>query len=586
MSTVSNEKNNGENFERKFAESIAQELNTDRMMEDLKVFSTLERYTGSADGEKAADFIVARMEELGVPVVREHYDIYRSLPLKAAVEVVSGGREKKYPATPYVYSGCAADLRAPLVFDGYSERGGCPQALMEERMAAFRGKIVLTHDNSYRFACLAKQAGAVGILNIWIADLAHHGTLGGVWGTPEPDDLMYRYPCIPYAEVLKSDGEELKSLLQQGEVVVSLNVSMDNSIVTTSMPVATIRGKSDNFVLVSGHYDSWYEGITDNAVANVSMLELARALKKHQTELERSVVLAWWSGHSDGRYAGSTWYYDHHWHELKKHCVAHINMDICGCKGSDLVGFNTSLLEGRKFADEFLKEFNSEPPIAPVPMARFADQTFWGADVPFAIMPKFSRKVLPGEQTFYWWHTKQDSLDKVDPDIVLRDSRVIAKLACIFANARTLPADFTGFAEIMGERLRTMEKSLHGDFDLSGVFPYVDRLKAALGGLEDALKGRSGTDAAVMAIAGELTRIAYTYSSPYHQDLAVDAPMFPGLSAAMDQGPENTRPDHYLALKTLFTRQRNRLTGQIDAVIGKCEDQLLRWRAADSGLKV
>ncbi len=67
-------------------------------------------------------------------------------------------------------------------------------------------------------------------------------------------------------------------------------------------------------------------------------------------------------------------------------------MDICGCKGSDLVGFNTSMLEGAAFDREFLLEFNDEEPIAPVPMARFADQTFWGADIPFAIMPEIQQK--------------------------------------------------------------------------------------------------------------------------------------------------------------------------------------------------
>ncbi|MFQ8776747.1 MAG: hypothetical protein ACLR78_03865 [Roseburia sp.] len=92
---------------------------------------------------------------------------------------------------------------------------------------------------------------------------------------------------------------------------------------------------------------------------------------------ERSVVLARWSGHSDARYSGSTWYYDHHWEDLKENCVAHINMDICGCKGSDVVGMRTSMLEGEAFDREFLREFNDKEPEAPTPMVRSADQTFW-----------------------------------------------------------------------------------------------------------------------------------------------------------------------------------------------------------------
>lgn len=56
-------------------------------------------------------------------------------------------------------------------------------------------------------------------------------------------------------------------------------------------------------MLVSGHYDSWYEGITDNGVANAAMMEIARVFQENQEHLERSVVLAWWSGHSDARYS-------------------------------------------------------------------------------------------------------------------------------------------------------------------------------------------------------------------------------------------------------------------------------------------
>ena len=56
-----------------------------------------------------------------------------------------------------------------------------------------------------------------------------------------------------------------------------MDVAMDNRIVRSSMPVATIPGKRESFVLLSGHYDSWYEGMTDNGAANVLMLETAKA---------------------------------------------------------------------------------------------------------------------------------------------------------------------------------------------------------------------------------------------------------------------------------------------------------------------
>lgn len=565
-----------------FSETISQALDLERMMADIEVFSHLNRYTGSEEGERAAEFIAGRMESLGIPVSRETYRIYRSLPGNASVRVTGAAGEKAYALTPYVYSGTAKGLTAELVYDEKSE-GPCTQKEMAERLAAFKGKIVLTHESGYSFACGAKAAGALAVLTIWHANLAHHGTLGGVWGTPEPDDLFYRYPRIPFAEICHDGGEELKVLCQNSKepVTVCLDVEMEDGILPSMMPVARVEGKSEKFVLVSGHYDSWYEGVTDNGVANAAMMEMARVFKENQEKLGRTVVFAWWSGHSDGRYSGSAWYYDNHWMELKKNCVAHINMDICGCKGSDLVGFNTSMLEGAAFDREFLLEFNDEEPIAPVPMARFADQTFWGADIPFAIMPKFSKK-NPGKTPFFWWHSVEDTLDKVDPQIVLRDAKVVAKLSAIFANIPRLPADMTGFLAIMRKRLMALEEELSAEFCLKPVYPYLDRLEGVLKEVEEILAEkeacREDTDDAVIKISGELVRLVYTEASPYHQDPAVEYGLFPALSRAAGLSADNTEAAYYLAVQTNFIRQRNRLEGQLSAVLEVCENLLYRWK--------
>ena len=146
------------------------------------------------------------MEELGIPVEREKYQVYRSLPGAAYLRVLEDGTGEAVPLTPYVYSGTAKDLEAELVFDRTSAAGGCSQREQRARMAGFSGKLVLTYENSFSFACEAKRAGALGVLTIWHADLAHHGTLGGVWGTPEPEDLVWHYPGIPFAEIGKSAG--------------------------------------------------------------------------------------------------------------------------------------------------------------------------------------------------------------------------------------------------------------------------------------------------------------------------------------------------------------------------------------------
>jgi hypothetical protein len=60
-----------------------------------------------------------------------------------------------------------------------------------------------------------------------------------------------------------------------------------------------------------GHYDSWDVGVGDNATGDAAMLEIACALWTHRDKLRSAASrIAWWPGHSTGRFAGSTWYAD------------------------------------------------------------------------------------------------------------------------------------------------------------------------------------------------------------------------------------------------------------------------------------
>ena len=178
---------------------------------------------------------------------------------------------------------------------------------------------------------------------------------------------------------------------------------------------------------------------------------------------------------------------------------------------------------------------------------------------------------------FYWWHTREDTFDKVDPEVALRDTRVIGELTAFFANCGKLPADMSGFVDFMESRLRAIEERLGGDFDLSPVWPALGRLREAVMDLEASMEGQEDTDDAIMDTAGELARITYTASSPYHQDPAVKAPVFSGLAMAEGLTRENTEEEYYLAVQTRFVRQRNRLTGQMKQVSEACRRWISQW---------
>ena len=110
----------------------------------------------------------------------------------------------------------------------------------------------------------------------------------------------------------RSDGDRLRSMMDGGPVQIRMSTETRTGWKPLHLAVATIPGPTPDapYVLAGGHLDAWYHGGTDNAGANVAMLELARAFSRHQDQLLRGLVVAWWPGHSNGRYAGSTWFVD------------------------------------------------------------------------------------------------------------------------------------------------------------------------------------------------------------------------------------------------------------------------------------
>ncbi len=55
---------------------------------------------------------------------------------------------------------------------------------------------------------------------------------------------------------------------------------------------------------------------------------------RQRDKLARGVRVAWWTGHSQGRYAGSQWYADNFWEDLHEHALININIDSPGAKGA------------------------------------------------------------------------------------------------------------------------------------------------------------------------------------------------------------------------------------------------------------
>lgn len=567
---------------RKFADQVVGEFQKENMLETIRKFNTLYRYTGYPEGEAAAAYIKEKLDEYGVKNKTYEYEAFLGLPLQASV-CVTAPEMMEIKAIADVFSGSCDDLEGSLYYDSYSEQKNLTDLEQQERLKACKGKIVLTREKA-DFINQAYRAGALAVLHISITKggYIHHAGIGTIWGNPSAEDL-YRHTFAPAAGISYEDGIRLTNLLKKGPVKIKISIRMDNTIRKSKMPTAMIQGKSDKYILVSCHYDSWYEGITDNAVSDAIALEMARVLSLHKNELERSVRICWWSGHSDGRYAGSAWFCNREWIDLQNNCMAHVNMDLTGCKLAKQIRARTTCMEGMDFTADLIEEFTGNRPSAYIPMVRGADQSFLGVDVPISIMlkyePRKEDRVSDCPSGGPWWHTDQDTIDKLDQDIMMRDAKINGIMTLILANTEHFPVQLTAFAGEMRKFLQQIDEKTTDDFDLTGVMQELDKAELSLSALEKVLQNQNeNTDPVIKQVAGELVRLTYTRESRFRQDPAVGEKPFPGLRTAVGLTRANCRKIIYLAAQTTFMQQCNRIIYGLQQIEEKINRQLLAWK--------
>lgn len=552
---------------------ICQELDLDRMVDSVHTIGGWHRYTGTPQGEAFVDYLLGELEKSGIPCTVEEYPVYTSLPVSAELALPG---EKSIRLIGDVFSAEAEGLEGELIYDNWPK--DISDRENEARFAAFRDKIVLSRSSGGGFAERVSRAGGKGILHISQSPggYIHHSNISAAWGTPCSSEHRF-WGCIPSAGVSLEDGEDLIRRLKQGRATGKLTVKMDTQVRRSRMPVVHIPGAVESFVLLNGHYDSWYEGITDNAGSDAILLELARAFWSNRKYLKRGVRIAWWSGHSDARYAGSTWYCDQHWAELNRSCAANINLDLTGCKLARQIRARTSCMEGEELTAGLIQEFTGAQAKPYIPMIRGGDQSFWGVRIPINIMfkyePRDEDRVSPCPSGGPWWHTAQDSIDKLDREVLLRDACINGKLACLILNAQTLPVRMGQFLGRMEGFLTDIQSGLNRDFDLSGVVERVRALAPLCSLLEEKLSGMdmAENDQILKQTAGELARLVYTSGSPYQHDRSEPYPPFGILAGARGKTWENTPEELYVFELAQFRRACNRVEGQLEELAWKID---------------
>jgi hypothetical protein len=395
-----------------------------------------------------------------------------------------------------------------------------------------------------------------------------------VWGTPVPETAGL-LPKVPAVGVARPDGERLKELLQQGPVRVRLVTEPFRAWVKIPTLTADLPGTAgDDFVMFSGHVDSWHYGAMDNGTANATQVEVGRLLAERRGDLTRGVRLAFWSGHSHGRYASSTWYADAFWHELSARCVCHVNVDSVGAIGASILEEAPTMAETYGFGRQVLADTVGMD-LDYRRISRSSDQSFWGHGIP-TVFASLSEQARDDSATGaalaqllgaggksgglgWWWHTTEDTLDKIDADNLVRDAGVYAETLWRLCTAERLPLEPAAAAEEMAMTLSRYHAAARGALDLSGTERLAREAATAITAAARTQRDPEPANSLATALCRVLIPVNYTRSGPFEHDLALRTEPLPGLSDAARLGGLDQTSDEFYFLRTKLTRERNRV---------------------------
>jgi hypothetical protein len=559
------------------AEAAQAEITVEAMDVELDSIVQYDRLSGSPGEIAAVNYLVRTLEAEGIEVKVDTFLAFISDPVSATVEVP--GTDFAPEAITTSGSGDVQNLHAPLVDLG--TLGDLPPFLTEtgERLVldadgpSGSEEIPAYPDVQGRIALVTGQPrpdpviqlslmGAVGVVFVNPEERLNDLTTTSVWGTPSLRNY-HRIPTLPVAQVKRSDGDRLRSMMEAGAVQLRMSTETRTGWKPLHLAVATIPGPTPDapFVLAGGHLDAWYYGGTDNAGANVAMLEMARAFSRHQDQLLRGLVVAWWPGHSNGRYAGSTWYVDQTFDELRRRALAYVNFE--GLGQIDAKRFGAAATASLTWLAQSVVGEGVGESIRPGFPGRNSDQSFNGVGLPLL---QLNHSRLSEDGGYWWWHTPDDTRDKVDAQVLKTDADLYADALSRLLAEPSFPVSLSATVERLGGLLRNRQEQAGDHFDLSEALTRQRELVLLMDWVETSLpsEGIPEVDLALVAILRPLHRVLYTNLGPYHPDPAVTMGALPGLNAVEMLTSNDPATDRYQFALTTLQRERARILEALD----------------------
>lgn len=410
------------------------------------------------------------------------------------------------------------------------------------------------------------------------AEYTHEMIVSTNWGNPDLSNVD-EYPSIPVVSINYQDGQRIIEEINQKTTTCEIETKVETKWTDIPTLIAEYKGMEDpdSYVLFSGHIDSWHYGAMDNGTANATMLEIARIIGECKEPLYRSLRLAFWSGHSHGRYAGSTIYADENWEDLYENCVMHVNVDSVGAKDAVILSEGNAMEETKDIVKDAIMTVTGET-YKSSRYGRSGDQSFWGMGVPSLLMG-LSEQVksdTPAMKAFsklfgdgdgggfgWWWHTIEDTIDKIDPEHLQRDCQIYLTIILSACNHRIIPINQLKAIEDIEQTVKKYVNIYPSHTGLQKAVERVTELKELIIRFEKYVDGNYKVEQEkqinrmVMRISKTLVRLNYVNEDSFKHDPALAQDPVPLLADVQKLQDSHTN-EEIQVIETTLLRKSNK----------------------------
>lgn len=281
-----------------------------KVVEDLTAIGSSDlgfRVTGTKAEYETVRYILREMKKIGLEGVDKEPVPVHAWEFKSASLKVESPVEKTIEASSFGgVRGTNGPITRELVYVGSSYSSDYEGLVVTD-------KIVLSNWDGYNIwiefvGMMADLHGAAGIVASCMDSIYGQGPYAfqchdGLW---DPD-----WPPLIY--IPKEYGSELVNMLEQGEVVVTMQSNIKLDLDATGyntigyIPSERFGEPDDEFIIIGDHHDAWFTGAGDDTSGTAATLALAKAIMDAGYKPERTLIF---TTHTAEEYGTTNVYYD------------------------------------------------------------------------------------------------------------------------------------------------------------------------------------------------------------------------------------------------------------------------------------